>query len=299
MGAWGTGILQNDTTSDIWLEFKELYNKGLSLKEIRIHLEKANKPNDDFEYYSEIWTGIAYGQWMCGEVEEYTFKKIRASTQEKWLTLWAEDKKQLHERINVLQKFIDKIQIPRPNPLKRKVINVRQAFFETGDVIGIKINSNNYIAAIVTSHENYENDGENEIVFTDLIFDDQTTIEEFLKSNIYYLDVGGSNNYYRGFYQAIFTARNMVKQIKKAFIIGKIEISEQLSLGVGTPYGDWLKIGNLIEEQINFIKENKTNKPINVSVNQFLNPEDDLKNILIEWDKKINRETLDYKNTIL
>jgi len=298
MGAWGTGILQNDTTCDIWVEVKELYNKGLSLKAIRIQLEKAYKPNTDFEYYSEIWTGIAYGQWMCGELEEYTIKKIKASTQEKWLTLWAEDKKDLQERINVLQKFIDKIQIPRPNPLKRKKINIRQAFFETGDVIGIKINSNKNIAAIVTDHVNYQNDGENKIVFTDLIFEDQTTIEEILKSNIYYLDVGGSNNYYRGFYRAIFSARNMVKQIKNAFIIGKIEIGEQLSLGVGTPYGDWPKIGNLIEEQINFIKENKSDKPINVSVNQFLKPEDHLRNILIEWDKKIFRESLEQKKTV-
>ncbi|MGQ0740297.1 MAG: DUF4259 domain-containing protein [Bacteroidota bacterium] len=44
MGAWGAGILQNDTTADIWVEFKELYNKGDSPKDIRINLEKENKP---------------------------------------------------------------------------------------------------------------------------------------------------------------------------------------------------------------------------------------------------------------
>lgn len=81
MGAWGTGILQNDTTTDIWVEFKELYNKGLSLKDIRIKLEKDYKPQDDCEYYAEIWTGIAYGQWMCGGIEGYTYKKVKASTQ--------------------------------------------------------------------------------------------------------------------------------------------------------------------------------------------------------------------------
>jgi N-acetylmuramoyl-L-alanine amidase len=54
MGAWGTGILQNDTTADIWVEFKELYNKGLSLKEIRLKLEKEYKPQSNTEYYGEI-----------------------------------------------------------------------------------------------------------------------------------------------------------------------------------------------------------------------------------------------------
>jgi len=88
MGAWGPGILHNDTTADIWVEYKELYNKGLSNKEIRIKLEKEYLPQNDEEYYSEIWTGIAYGQWMCGDLEEYTLKKVNASTQLKWLTLW-------------------------------------------------------------------------------------------------------------------------------------------------------------------------------------------------------------------
>ncbi len=40
MGAWGTGLFQNDTTAGIWVEFKELYHKGLSPKEIRLNLEK-------------------------------------------------------------------------------------------------------------------------------------------------------------------------------------------------------------------------------------------------------------------
>ena len=298
MGAWGTGILHNDTTADIWVEFKELYDKGLSLKEIRLKLEKEYKPQDDIEYYAEIWTGIAYGQWMCGDIEEYTYKKVKASTQLKWLTLWADDNKLLQKRIKVLSEFIDKIQTPRPNPLKRKKIIVKHSFFKKGDVIGIKINPKNYIAAIVTSHQDFENDGQNTIVFTDFLFTDQTTLKEVLKSNIFYLDIGGSNNYYRGFYKAIFSARNMVKQIDKAFLIDIINTTEFLWLGVGTPIGDWTKIENLIEEQLNFLEKNKTDRPINVSVSQFLKRNDKLESILIEWDKKIFREKLKPQNAI-
>jgi hypothetical protein len=44
MGAWGPGILQNDTTEDIWAAFKDHYNKGLSPKEIRVLLEKEYNP---------------------------------------------------------------------------------------------------------------------------------------------------------------------------------------------------------------------------------------------------------------
>lgn len=296
MGAWGTGILQNDTTADIWVEFKELYNKGLSSKEIRINLEKQYKPQSDKEYYGEIWTGIAYGQWMCGDIEDYTYNKLNDATKLKWLTLWSDDKKLLEKRVKAIVDFIQKIKTPRPNALKRKKVVVRHSFFKTGEIIGIRLNEDFHLAAIVTKHQDFENDGENTIAFTDLLFKNQTTLKKVLSSNMLYLDIGGSNNYYRGFYKAIFSARNMVKQIDKAFVIGKIDTTEFLWLGVGTPIGDWTKIGNLVEEQLNFLESNKSDRPINISVKQFLKRNDKLESILIEWDKKIFREKLNPQN---
>ena len=296
MGTWGAGILQNDTTADIWVEYKELYNKGLSNKDIRIKLEKEYKPQNDKEYYSEIWTGVAYGQWMCGDLEGYTLRKVNASTQLKWLTLWADDNKLFQKRIKALSEFIDKIQTPRSNPLKRKKIVVRHSFFKKGDVIGIKIDAKQFVAAIVTNHVDYENDGQNTIVFTDFFFAEKTTLKDVLDANIFYLDIGGSNNYYRGFYEAIFSARNMSKQISKAFLIGKIKAIEFLWLGVGTPFGNWTKIEQLIKEQLVFLKRKKSDRPINVSVKQFLKRNRKLESILIDWDKKIIREKLKPQN---
>jgi hypothetical protein len=148
----------------------------------------------------------------------------------------------------------------------------------------------------VTNHQDFENDGQNTIAFTDHLFKNPTTLNKVLNSNMLYLDIGGSNKYYRGFYEAIFSARNMAKQIDKAFIIDKIETTEFLWLGVGTPFGDWTKIENLVEEQLNFLKSNKSDSPLNVSVNQFLKRENKLESILIEWDKKIFREKLNPQN---
>lgn len=298
MGAWGAGILQNDTTADIWIEFKGLYNKGLSPKEIRLKLEKEYKRQSDKGYYGEIWTGVAYGQWMCGDVEDYTFKKLNDATKLKWLTLWADDKKLFAKRVRAIADFIRKIQTPRPNPLRRKKIVVRHSFYKRGDVVGIKISDKHFIAAIVTSHKDFENDGQNTIVFTDHIFRTTTTLNNVLNSNILYLDIGGSNKYYRGFYKAIFSTRNMAKQIDKAIIIDKIDTTEFLWLGVGTPIGDWTKIENLVEEQLNFLKSNKSDSPLNISVNQFLKRNDKLESILIEWGKKIFLEKLQPQNAI-
>lgn len=298
MGAWGTGILHNDTTVDIWTEFKELYNSGLSVKKIRQQLETEYQPEKDEENYSEIWTGIAYGQWMCGELEEYTLEKVKAATDEKWLSLWAEDKKLLQKRTKALSEFITKIQTPRPTPLKRKKIVIRQAFFQPGDVIGIEINPEQYVAAIVTKQKDYGNDGENTIVFTDCFFSKEITIDAVTKANIFYLDIGGANYYYRGYFEAIFSARNMAKKISLAHKIGVIEQDEYLWLGVGTPIGDWNKISELYNEQLAFQRNHKSDRPLNVSVQEFLKRDEKLEAQLIEWDKKIFREKLKPQNAV-
>ena len=292
MGTWGTGILQNDTTVDVWTEFKELYNSGLHMKEIRQYLEKEYQPNKFKEYYSEIWTGIAYGQWMCGELEVYTLEKVKSATNDKWMTLWAEDKKQLQKRIKVLSEFILKIQTPRPSPLKRKKIIVRHSFFHAGDIISIEINDKQSVGAIIISHHDIWNDGENIIVFTDCISNTELSTEEVLKANIFYLDKGGINNKYRGYFESLFSARNMAKKIKLVKKIGEIKKEDFLTLRVGIPIGDWNILDYLYTEQLAFLRTNQSDKPINVSVQDFLNQDQQLETILIEWDKKIFREKL-------
>lgn len=296
MGAWGTGILQNDTTADIWVEFKELYNNGLSPKEIRLKLEKEYKPDSAAEYYGEIWTGIAYGQWMCGHIEDYTIKKLKDATKLKRLTLWSDDKKILEKRVRAISDFIQKIQTPKAKPLKRKKVVVRHSFFSKGDVIGIKLNDNTFLAAIVTDHQDFGNDGQNTIAFTDYIFKVHATLDEILRSNMLYLDVGSPNNYYRGFFKAIFSSRNMAKGINKAFLIDRVDTRNFLSLGIGTPIGDWRKIGTLVEEQIAYLKKDISDRPINISMTQFLHRDEKLESIIIEWDKKIFREKLTSQN---
>lgn len=292
MGAWGVGILQNDTTLDVWLEFKEMYNSGDSLKKIRKKLEKEFEPEKFHEYYSEIWTGIAYGQWMCGELEVYTIEKVKEATNENWLCLWADDKKKLEKRIKALSTFLLKIQTPRKAPLKRKKIVVRQAFFQTGDIIGIEIHHNQFVAAIVTKHTDFGNDGENTIVFTDYFFKSNDEPVEILSAEIFYLDIGGVNNYYRGYFKASFSARNMAKKIKLANKIGEINITNFLSLGIGTPIGNWNEISELYAEQIDFLQKKQTDKPLKVTIQDFINPDKKKEAELIEWDKKIFTEKL-------
>lgn len=293
MGAWGTGILQNDTTADIWVEFKELYNKGLSLNQIRVKLEEQYKPQSDKEYYGEIWTGIAYGQWMYGDVEDYTFKKLTDATKLKWLILWVDDKKLLEKRINAISDFILKIQTPRPSPLKRKKIVGQPIIYQKGDIIALKINEESSLTGIVIDTNDHPNYLENTIILTDLIFFETPSEKQILNSNVLYLDIGGKYGYHRGFFRALFTTKNMAKKAKETIKIGELKINDCLSVGNGLKIGDWSEIGNLYLEQMEFLKTNKSEKPFNVSVKDLINPNQKLQTELINWDKKLFQEKLE------
>src|SRR4029079_1892097 len=116
-----------------------------------------------------------------------------------------------------------------------------------------------------------------------------------LKANIFYLDIGGTSNYFRGYYKAIFYARNMAKQIKKVVPIDKIDISEFLSLGLGIPIGDWNNVSKLLQEQLDFLNRNKSETPFTFSVAQFLKKNEQLEDKLRDWDRKIFSAKLNHR----
>ena len=64
MGSWGTGISSNDTFADIYGQFIDLYNEGLSVSEITKKLIVENQDAiNDAEEASNFWFAIANGQW--------------------------------------------------------------------------------------------------------------------------------------------------------------------------------------------------------------------------------------------
>lgn len=295
MGSWGPGILQNDTTADIWAEFKQLYNKDLSSKEIRLILEEEYNDQSYHEYYSEIWTGIAYGQWMCSDIETYTLKKLKQATQLKYLTLWAEDKKLLQKRIKAISDFIEKIQTPRPKPIVRKKEIERPLIYKKGDVIALKIDDSHYLAALVVDTDDNPNYSQNTIVLTDLIFAGKPTEKEILHANVLYLDNGGAYRYHRGFYWALFSTKNMARKAKQTIKISEISITEYLSISVGLRIGDWNNVSSLYFEQAEFLKKNKTSQPFTVTIKDLINPKKDLQDKLIQLDKKEFQEQLKWR----
>lgn len=89
----------------------------------------------------------------------------------------------------------------------------------------------------------------------------------------------------------------MKKKIKDTIKIGEVNAMDYLSLGIGTGIGDWNNIGKLYNEEAEFLKTNKSNKPFSVTIADVLNPTNHLQDKLIEWDKKLMQETLKRMNT--
>ena len=294
MGPWGVGILQNDTTADVWAEFKQLYHLGNSPKEIRKKLEEDYKPEEDEEEYAEIWTGIAHGQWMCGDLEDYTLAKVQKCIDEKkGMILWEESTEDYEKRLRVIKDFIEKIQVPRDKSLKRKRIVPRPAYFQEGDVISIKLDDHSFAYALVYVAEEDEMDGSNNLIFLEKVNGREKSLEEVLDLNVMYLDIGGRNKYYQGYFWGTFGARNMSRKIKVANKIGNVKVDDILALAIGLPIGDWNAIGSLYQEQEDFLKVNESKMPYKIPLKRVLEPVDTkLKNYLINHDKKLYSDRL-------
>ena len=274
MGAWGTGILQNDTTADVWAEYKHLYNLGHSATEIRKKLETEYNPDNDEDEFADFWTGIVHSQWMCGELETVSLLKVKECIEnDKGLYLWKEDKKYYNKRVKVLRAFIEKVQTPKEKPLKRKKIILCPAYFKKGDIVSIELESNQYIYALAFEKEHDEIDGGNRFVFSSLITDLQISKEEFLNSEIMYLDYGGDHNYHQGYFWAQFQARNMKRKIKNVQLIDNVSFDDYLGLSNAIPYGDWNKINDLYSEQLEFKKNNDSRRPFKISMKDFIKGE--------------------------
>ncbi|WP_178987640.1 hypothetical protein [Winogradskyella schleiferi] len=274
MGAWGTGILQNDTTADIWAEYKHLYNLGHSSTKIRKQLEEQYHPENDDDVFADFWTGIAHSQWMCGALEPETILKVKACIKTgKGLDLWKETKKDYKKRVDALTIFVQKIQTPRKTPLKRKKIIFCPAYFNRGDIVSIQLKSNQFAYGLVFEKDDDDIDGGNRLAFSALVKDTEVSIEEFMNSEVMYLDIGGETSYNQGYFWCDFQARNMKRKIKQTKVIGNISIDDYLELSNTMPYGDWNNINDLYTEQLKFLKDNATKKPFSISFRDFIKVE--------------------------
>ncbi|MEM8716992.1 MAG: hypothetical protein AAGE92_14665, partial [Cyanobacteria bacterium P01_G01_bin.4] len=126
-----------------------------------------------------------------------------------------------------------------------------------------------------------------------LISTKHLTFEEHMKSKVMYFDIGGVNEYHKGFFWATFSSRNMKRRIKKTKIVGHIKLENYLSLAVGIQIGDWNNIPSLYSQQLEYHTAHKTKEPFLVPFSEVPNGNDSkLQQELYEFDKMMKQEKL-------
>src|SRR6266700_4226275 len=121
MGTWGTGISSNDTYADVYGEFFDLYDDGLSIPKISTKLaakyfESINDPYDA----SNFWFALAKAQWECKALDKKLLDKIDEIIESgedlgAWRRLEASEK-DIRKRETVLRAFSEKLHSEKPKP---------------------------------------------------------------------------------------------------------------------------------------------------------------------------------------
>jgi len=156
MGAWGVGILQDDTVSDVVGFVKDRIKSGES---VAIATDSAlahfSELEDDKNDAPLLWLALAHVQWTYGSLEDRILERVREDLQlGNSLGLWNDDAKALAKRKEALNKFFNKIAVPNQKPSALPRLVVRKAPFKAGDCLSILLDDGRYTAALVLKADN-------------------------------------------------------------------------------------------------------------------------------------------------
>lgn len=190
MGAWGTGISSNDTFADIYGQFIDLYNEGLSVPKITKRLidenqEIINLPEDA----TNFWFALANGQWECKALDNEILTKVDhiIETGED-LRVWKEldaSPADLKAREKVLVKFLSKLKTEKDKPRKRTKKKLYDSVYTKGDCLVYKMDNGNYGGAFVLTDEQQTETGTNYIAITTIDKSTKPTLDDFKTAEVY------------------------------------------------------------------------------------------------------------------
>jgi hypothetical protein len=144
MGAWGTGIFQDDTACDVRDDYRDHIGNGLSGAEARARiLESYASSLADPGEAGVIWLALAATQWRCGRLEPETLEKALAvidsgSDLERWKVASSAD---YAKRRAALEKL--RVQLGSPQPeakrIRRRVL--AECDWQVGELISYALPS--------------------------------------------------------------------------------------------------------------------------------------------------------------
>lgn len=154
MGAWGTGIFQDDTAGDIRDEYRDHIGNGLSGPEATARILKsyASSLSDPGEA-GVVWLALAATQWKVGRLDNDTLQHaLQVIDSGSDLEKWGDATKDRAARKTVLEKL--RAQITSAQPPAKKV--ARQVLCEckwkVGELVALKLLSGKLAVLRVIGH---------------------------------------------------------------------------------------------------------------------------------------------------
>ncbi len=141
MGAWGTGLYQDDTTCDIKDEYITYLQIGITNEEAT---KKVIEENDwcfeDEEEGALLWFALADTQWKYGRLlDEVKEKAIECIDSGVDLEKWKEDEKLYEKRKKVLEELKKKLNSEQPPEKKVSKMKFFRAHWKVGDILSYQI----------------------------------------------------------------------------------------------------------------------------------------------------------------
>ena len=154
MGTWGTGIKDNDTATDIYDNFFELYNEGKNPVDISKQLIADNQELITDKYSSnEFWLTLALAQWETKSLDKEVFQKVKTIIDNREdLEIWRHqdaDEKTLQNRQRKLEDFLLKISTEKSKAKTRKQPKFPAPIFSKGDCLTFQLKNGNYGGAVI------------------------------------------------------------------------------------------------------------------------------------------------------
>jgi hypothetical protein len=154
MGAWGTGVLSDDTVRDVLDGYFDLFNRGNPAELIRKKLLKDFRETlSDSDEGPLVWIGIAKAQWECGHLEPLVLERIRQIVSDReGLDRWEEQGQTiLQRRKSALIQFLAKLESTNPRPRKPRKATKRKPIFQPGDCLAVRLPDGDWGAILVLS----------------------------------------------------------------------------------------------------------------------------------------------------
>lgn len=144
MGAWGTGIFQDDTSCDIRDAYRDRLGEGLSAADAKERILKAYAGTfNDLDEGGLAWMALAATQWKIGCLDDETRERaVQAIDSRRDLERWKGSPDDLAERARVLEALRAQLVSPRPSERKIAKKTPCECPWVPGDVIAWRLNSN-------------------------------------------------------------------------------------------------------------------------------------------------------------